>query len=96
MDNDKATMWRVPLELVALVDEIAAEIAADRALLAEVGMRNGRPTRAGILRLLMTLGAKSLRATIREKRKLEAATAAALAAATKQTPPTSKAGKRRK
>ena len=95
MDSDKTTMWRVPLELVALVDEIAAEIAADAALLAEVGTRGGKPTRAGILRLLMTLGAKSLRATIREKKKSEAATAAALAVATKPASPPSKAGKGR-
>ena len=90
-NGEKVTMWRVAPEVVDLVDSIRAEIAADPDLRAEVGMRNGKPTRAGVIRLLVTLGAKSLRGTIREKKKLEAAAAAAAAATL--APSTTKASK---
>jgi hypothetical protein len=91
-NGEKVTMWRVAPEVVDLVDSIRAEIAADPDLRAEVGMRNGKPTRAGVIRLLVTLGAKSLRGTIREKKKLEAAAAAA-AATLATTTTTTKASK---
>jgi hypothetical protein len=77
MEDEKSAMWRVSPEVVSLIDAIRAEIAADPDLWAEVGTRNGKPTRAGVIRLLVTLGAKSLRGTIREKKKLEAATVVA-------------------
>jgi len=89
-EEEKSAMWRVSPEVVALVDSIRAEIAADPDLWAEVGTRNGKPTRAGVIRLLVTLGAKSLRGTIREKKKTEAA---ALAAATKPPAAANKAKK---
>lgn len=73
MDGEKSAMWRVPPEVVALVDDLTAQIAAVPALRAEVGTRGGKPTRAGVLRLLVTRGATSVQGTIREYRKAEAA-----------------------
>jgi len=55
------------------VDAMTAEVAAIPALRAEVGTRGGKPTRAGVLRLLVSRGATSVQGTIREYRKAEAA-----------------------
>ena len=81
MDNEgeKTAMWRVAPEVVALVDTLTAEIGAIPALRAEVGIRRGKPTRAGVLRLLVTRGATSVQGTIREWKKAEAAVLAATA-----------------
>ena len=95
MDGEKSAMWRVPPELVALVDAMTAEVAADPALRAEVGLRGGQPTRAGILRLLVTRGATSLQGTIRERRKAEAA-AQVESTPAKPAPKARKAAKRKK
>ena len=93
MESEKSAMWRVPPELVALVDTMTTEVAADPALRAEVGLRGGQPTRAGILRLLVTRGATSLQGTIRERRKAEAA---AQVEPTKPAPKARKPAKRKK
>lgn len=91
--EEKSAMWRVPPEVVALVDTMTAEVAADPMLRAEVGMRNGQPTRAGILRLLVARGATSLQGTIRERRKAEAA---AQVEPAKPAPKARKAAKRKR
>jgi hypothetical protein len=77
MDAEKSIMWRVAPEVVALVDALTADIAAIPALRAEVGVRRGKPTRAGVLRLLVTRGATSVQGTIREWKKAEQARAEA-------------------
>ena len=87
MDGEKSAMWRVPPELVALVDAMTAEVAAIPALRAEVGTRGGKPTRAGVLRLLVSRGATSVQGTIREYRKAEAAAVSVPNQAQKGTAP---------
>jgi hypothetical protein len=74
MEDEKSAMWRVPASLVRLVDAVAVEIDADPTLRAEAGTKAGKVTRAGVLRLLISRGATSMQGTIRERKKLEAAT----------------------
>ena len=90
-EGSKSAMWRVAPEVAALVDELTKEIAADSALLAEVGTRGGKPTRAGVLRLLVTRGAKSIQGTLRERQK---PTPAPTVAPTTKPKGTGKGGKR--